>query len=504
MKLNSTSKNNSRKKPEGRFLSSEFISTASHELRAPLATIREGLSQVSAGSLGMLNRKQKVMMRLVLDEVDRLYGLVNDLLDVSRMEAGRTALHKTLFDLPEMIRRHLQGFRHLLAKKEIALNLSFPSETLIAFADTSKIAQVLTNLISNAYKFTPKYGKIEIEVRKHSSEIIIGISDTGIGIRKEDIPHLFDRFSQFSPAMQTDLKGTGLGLAISKGLVELHQGRLWAESEVGRGSKFYFALPLLSDEEVSRECVEAGINEAALHQSPMSLFVIKFENEEKAKVPLNPINSRILLKNLEEHLSGIFKESIAAAFNEKSEYILMLPGADRANALDYERKFKFLISGFIERVKKKYGVKLRVKLGLSMYPEEGKTGDKLLLKARISVRELVLTSEHRKKPRKNFQFNVDFVPVQPGSGAEYQTIDVSEGGLCLNSSQNLIVGSTHSVLFQLPGHAKKIQAKVIVRWVEQVDGVPGYKVGLQFSAFSKLSKRTLKEFLNQKISLDRS
>lgn len=465
--------------------------------------VRESLSQIRRGLFGNVNRKQKAMMRLMLDEMDRLYRIVNDLLDISRMEAGKTTFHKALFNLSELVRRHIQGSKYLLSKKKIGLKLLLPPDPVVVFADSVKIAQVLTNLISNAFKFTPTGGRILVQVQKSLSEVMVSVSDDGVGISPEDLPRLFSKFSQVGPAIQTDLKGAGLGLAISKGLVEFHRGRLWAESKVGRGSKFIFTLPVLSKEEISRECVDAGISEAAQRKSPMLLYVIKFENYEKSKDGAEKVNSQVFLKGLEGHLSRIFKENASVSFNETSECILMLPGANRENAVDYEKKFKFLIGGFIEQVKKKYSVDLKVKTGWSIYPEEGETSDKLLMKARISVRELLLSKEHRKKPRKNFQINVNFA-LTAGKTVGVQTIDISEGGLCLNSNHNLGIGSKHTVVFQLPDGRGRIETRAAVRWIEKIAGSGACKVGLHFSEMSSSSKKALKDFLNQRTFHDKS
>ena len=480
---------------------SEFIFTVSHELRAPLSTIREALIQIADGRLGSVNRRQKNMLRSVLGEIEELRQLVNDVLDLSKIEAGKVSFRRKIFDISELVKNHAESFRHLLDKKNLSLGLVLPEEPVMVFADQIKIVQVLTNLISNAYKFTHQNGKIVLGVKKQLSEVQISVMDSGIGIDKKNLPLLFKRFVQLAPSVGIKLPGSGLGLAISKSLVELHGGKIWVESEISKGSRFIFALPLLSTEGISKEVVEAGIQEAVEQKTLMALFlfVLKIQESADEKGRSKNVTEETLLKYLESFLKETFEENAISVFSDKAECVLLMVGAGKKDAEAHEHRLRFSMGAFAARMKKKYGIQLKVNIGLSIYPEEAETVGQLLTKARISVRELILAKEFRKKQRKNFQFNINLSRVN-GSTQVMQTVDISEGGLCLNSNQDLALGSKHRVVMELPEGAGAVRAIAEVRWVQKTAAAGPYKIGLQFSEISPRSKKILKSFLNQKIS----
>jgi len=223
-------------------LKTEFVSTVSHELRTPMTIIRESVSQVLDGLLGEVPPAQREALYLTLSGIDRLARIINNLLDVSKMEAGKSALRWERLDLVELIREVVETFASRARERGLDLRADLPANPAIIYADYDRLVQVFTNLVGNALKFTEK-GKIEVSVRDQAQEIECAISDNGIGIPKEDLGRVFNKFEQLSQPAVTGEKGTGLGLAICKGIVELHQGRIWAESQRGRGSIFYFTLP---------------------------------------------------------------------------------------------------------------------------------------------------------------------------------------------------------------------------------------------------------------------
>ncbi len=221
---------------------SEFVGTVSHELRTPLMVIKEGVSQVTDGIFGEINPKQKRSLSLVLEAINRLAGMVDDLLDISKLEAGKLTLKKTRVDLITLAKEAVSTFNSLAQIKSLEIKTFFPEKPVEIYVDQKKIAQVFSNLISNAIKFTDK-GKIEISVVEKEKFIECSVSDMGCGIAQEDFPKLFTKFQQFHCRPGVEEKGTGLGLAICKGIVELHHGTIRATSQLGEGSCFIFSLP---------------------------------------------------------------------------------------------------------------------------------------------------------------------------------------------------------------------------------------------------------------------
>jgi len=221
---------------------SEFLANMSHELRTPLNAII-GFSEVLAERLfGEVNDKQAEYLGDILQSGRHLLSLINDILDLSKIEAGRMELEKTGFDLSGAIDNTLTLVRERAHRRGIALEREVDDGLARICADERKVKQVLLNLLSNALKFTPEGGRIEVRARADGAVVEIAVSDTGVGIAPEDQATVFEEFRQVGTAARK-VEGTGLGLAISRKFIELHGGRIWVASEVGEGSTFAFTLP---------------------------------------------------------------------------------------------------------------------------------------------------------------------------------------------------------------------------------------------------------------------
>jgi signal transduction histidine kinase/putative methionine-R-sulfoxide reductase with GAF domain len=222
---------------------SEFLANMSHELRTPLNAII-GFSEVLAERMfGDVNEKQAEYLGDILESARHLLSLINDILDLSKIEAGRMELEAASFDLPAAIDNTLILVRERAQRRTIDLARSFDDRLGAVVADERKVKQVLLNLLSNALKFTPEGGRIDVSARARDGVAEIAVHDTGIGIAAADQQTVFEEFRQVGAATKK-AEGTGLGLAISRKFIELHGGRIWVESEPGAGSTFTFTLPL--------------------------------------------------------------------------------------------------------------------------------------------------------------------------------------------------------------------------------------------------------------------
>ncbi len=226
-------------------LKSKFVSSVSHELRTPLYTVQEAISLLLDKSLGKINPEQERVLSLATREIQRLSRLINDVLDISKIEAREFHLKPTLFPLGDWVQQVVAGFDYWAKSKQISLETKLPGQPVVLEADRDRMTQVLTNLLGNAMKFTPSGGKIIVEAREKNKGasntwIEVGVRDTGPGIAKADQEKIFQKFVQLEKA---SAQGTGLGLTISKELVDLHKGRIWIESEEGKGSRFAFEIP---------------------------------------------------------------------------------------------------------------------------------------------------------------------------------------------------------------------------------------------------------------------
>ncbi|MDD5136476.1 MAG: ATP-binding protein, partial [Candidatus Omnitrophica bacterium] len=223
-------------------IKSDFISTVSHELRTPLAAIKESISIVLDGVTGDTTEPQKEFLNMAKRNVDRLARLINDILDFQKMESGKTVFNIQKNDINETVEEVGNTMATIASQKNLEFTLEL-EENLPRFNfDKDKIIQVLTNLVSNAIKFTDK-GGITIKTASKGSAVYVSVQDTGLGIKEEDIPKLFMEFEQLDRGIERQTGGTGLGLAISKKIIERHDGRIWAASERDKGSTFTFFLP---------------------------------------------------------------------------------------------------------------------------------------------------------------------------------------------------------------------------------------------------------------------
>jgi signal transduction histidine kinase len=226
---------------------SEFLANMSHELRTPLNAII-GFSEVlSERMFGEINAKQAEYLADILESGQHLLSLINDILDLSKIEAGRMELEPTDFALPSAIENALTLVKERAHRRGIALVRTVDERLGMIHADERKVKQVLLNLLSNALKFTPEGGQIDVRARVHDGETEISVTDTGVGIAPDDQEAVFEEFRQVGTASKK-VEGTGLGLAISRKFIELHGGRIWVESQLGKGSTFAFTLPLPIDQ----------------------------------------------------------------------------------------------------------------------------------------------------------------------------------------------------------------------------------------------------------------
>lgn len=220
-----------------------FLSMVTHELRTPLTVISGITEMFEAGIYGELAAQQSEQIRQVSLQAQRLRQLVNDLLDLSKMEAGMMRLRREMLDPRSLVAAVVEQLTTIAAQAGVILRNQVGYDLPEVNCDGQRIEQVLVNLISNAIKFTPAGGQVMISANDLSDTVRFTIADTGRGIPPEALPHVFNKFFQVQSSTESGANGTGLGLAIVKHIVELHVGEVAVESEVGQGSRFSFTLP---------------------------------------------------------------------------------------------------------------------------------------------------------------------------------------------------------------------------------------------------------------------
>jgi PAS domain S-box-containing protein len=238
-------------------MKTEFISTVSHELRTPMTSIKGYTDLLFMGVAGPLTEQQKRFLTIIKNNADRLANLVSDVLDISRIESGRVRLNLQAVSLKEVMDEITLAFEHRIREKGLNYTVDIPDDLPPLRADKDRLAQILTNLVGNACQYTPEGGSVLVTARAIGDMVQIDVKDTGIGIAPEDLPRIFDRFFRADHPMIRDTAGTGLGLSITKAFVEMHGGRIWVQSELGKGSTFSFTIPIAVEEKAEEIPVQA-------------------------------------------------------------------------------------------------------------------------------------------------------------------------------------------------------------------------------------------------------
>jgi len=225
---------------------SDFISIVSHELRTPLTSIK-AFTELILIKPKMPSEKRNRLLTIINNETDRLARLINDVLDLTKIESGKLSWHVTKVSLEDIIQTSVSGIQSLADNKSLVMTTNVTRPLSLIYGDRDRLIQVITNILSNAIKFTPQGGKIQIAARQGETpkpQIVVAVSDTGVGIPAGDLKLIFDKFRRSGDVLTNNTEGTGLGLTITRQIVEYHGGTIWAESTPGHGSVFTFTLPL--------------------------------------------------------------------------------------------------------------------------------------------------------------------------------------------------------------------------------------------------------------------
>lgn len=317
-------------------MKNEFVSTVSHELRTPLTSIKGYIDLILEGEAGEINEIQREFLNTVKQNNDRLVALINDLLDISRIESGRVHLRIKPVNFYEIVDETVNTFKTLIDKKSLNLSVSFHDEPPIVNVDRDRICQVMANLLSNAIKYTPANGKIGIDVVNVDGEVFISIKDTGIGISLDDQQYLFTKFYRVDSSLTREIGGSGLGLSICKTIIELHGGRIWVDSEAGKGSVFTIAFPVAAQkEEVIPEVSLAEVSSVIKGHKGKRILVVDDE----------PDIAKLIQIYLEKEGYFVIKafngeEAIALARKEKPDLVTLDIMMEKMDGFEVLRQLK--------------------------------------------------------------------------------------------------------------------------------------------------------------------
>jgi len=356
-------------------LKDEFISTVSHELRTPLTVVREGVSQLRDGLLGPVPGNQMSMLDMVLQNSDRLGRIIEELLDVSKLEAGKVRLHRKLCDMTELVNEVAANFKVIAQKRKMEILTEFSSSKIEIYIDRDKIVQVLTNLINNALKFTDE-GYVKVHLSAREGFVECKVSDTGKGISKEDLPRAFQKFRQFAREVGPGDRGTGLGLSICKKLVELHHGRVKIESIPMKGTVVTLQLPQYTHRDLFKDSIGQAMSRCVEDESHLSIIifdVLDFEALEK-KLGAKQVE-RIIIK-LERIINDALRRVADVAIKDTKAIMVLLPDTQKDNAYIVMGRLSQIIEDFL--IREQQTPKVEVHSSVVCFPEEANTLEEIL------------------------------------------------------------------------------------------------------------------------------
>ena len=490
-------------------MKSEFISTVSHELRTPLAVIKGLVTVVFNELVGQINHKQKEVLQKTLDNADRLKKIIDDLLDISRIERNTLKLHYSLVDIIDLMKDSEVFFMKLAEEKSVCLRYVYPDEPVNVFIDADRIRQVISNLISNAIKFTMEGGSIKVEVKILEAKVRIGVIDTGIGVSKADLSSIFNKFTQVSKLPGAENKGVGLGLSISKKLIERHKGEIWVESKSGVGSKFYFTLRRFYTLDMLGKSVRNKVSRLMKNGVSMHFVSLLILNCSEFRKRMK-IGSQSLFKDLHAILDSVLKnakygdtnkQAMSVINSKAGKFSIILPGSSNKQAANISSLLKYKIKQYFSSNKVE---DVFITIGSLSYSQKIFSHDDGFSPSRFSIKEIYIGSEMRRFKRMSFKTNIKLL-LPAGRVELSESVDVSEGGICLVIKDLLKTDSQLKISFAFPENKEFIiTAKVRVAWIRKIELLFGeisdkYKVGLEFVNLENKFKKVICRRLRSKL-----
>jgi signal transduction histidine kinase len=360
-------------------IKSEFVSVASHELRTPLAAIKNSVQLILQGKTGEINEHQRKFLSMADRNITRLTNILNDLLNLSKIESGKIVMTFEEMSLKVPAELVLSSLQPQAQVKSIQFVMDFPEDLPTVSGDREKLEQVLTNLVGNAIKFTPEGGTISVSGRVSDGDgnmVAISVKDTGIGIPEDQLTKIFEKFHQVEGSLHRSVTGTGLGLAITRGLVEAHQGTIWAESELGKGSTFTFTLPISSKEKRDvrfRMALDREFQRAEENHSHLTLFLIEAQDKK-------PEMKEIILEQLEDRVKRcLCRKADIMLKREKDKILAALCEADLQGARIIRQRMEEVVQKVFVNGS---DVSRLIHIAAATYPEEALSKRDLFRKAK--------------------------------------------------------------------------------------------------------------------------
>ena len=484
-------------------IKSEFVSVVSHEIRTPLAIIKEAVMLLLDELAGGINEKQKELLLKGRNNIERLEGIIEELLDISRIDSGRLKLHYSLVNLNDLLEELCDFFSKQAEDRGINLECIFPKEQVNIFLDLDRIYQVISNLISNAIKFTERNTSIKVELKVLQDRARVGVIDAGVGIAKADLPKLFNKFIQVSGISKIERKGLGLGLSIAKELVTRHGGEIWVESRLGVGSKFYFTIPRLPVLSILDRQEIARINHLLAQAGPLyfvNLLILNFGKLKKNK----EFKPEQIFKDLKDIIQQEFKRN-RQAWQAKPEIVSLDSRYGECSFLlptESEEKVDRFNKALLGRLNSYFleaGLNIFINTGITAYPKL--TGRMAFgsapvhIAANLKVKNISIGTEIRRSER--IRYKLDMQAILSGSKpVSSKAVDISTGGICFYSPKAFLTDAEVEVRLKIPNEKTHLSIKGCVRWIREISAIrKQYKIGLEFIHPDKKAVKIISKFV---------
>lgn len=356
-----------------------FLSTVSHELRTPLTIIKGALSNLADGIIGQLTEKQQRIVDISHRNIDRLARLINDLLDLSRLESGRTFVHPRKMNALPVLRQITHDMQDRAMEQNMALMVEFPESLPDLFADGDLVAQVMNNVLANAMR----YAKNHVVVRAcvEENDVFLSISDDGPGIQEKYHEKIFNKFEQVNrPNGGAGYKGTGLGLAICKEIMLHHNGDIWVESDGQSGSTFHCRFPRYDEQAIVRATVSDGIARAQRIDTPLCVLNMKIVNIDELREQCDPATLQETLLDMKEHMleRALRQNDRVTACVDGGFFIIEAQVTKDGGRALKERLLKIMQQYMLETALA--DVRPKLSIGMAMCPDDGIDPDELVRK----------------------------------------------------------------------------------------------------------------------------
>lgn len=377
-------------------MKSEFLSIASHELRTPMTSIKNAVEIIVKGKAGEVNETQAKFLSMADRNIKRLSALINDLLDISKIESKKMQFNYSQVDTADSVEHVFNTLKPLADTKSLTLKADIADGTPPVYADDNRVEEVLLNLVGNAIKFTDNMGEIRVatKIKKEVSDaglkdfLEITVEDEGVGIAKEHLNHIFEKFYQVGGSLARRYDSTGLGLSICKGVIEAHGGKIRCESDEGKGSRFIFTLPIVDEAEEFMKIVSDEINEAAKQKMQVAILIVRIKDFERFRNSGGKEDNEKLLEKVKEAIrwGGLRTTDRLKVMPESGEVIMVMNNTNSKGAQIVQEKIGRLTCD-INKGRENSCIPA-FDSGYAVFPEDGETIESLVDYARKKLKTI--------------------------------------------------------------------------------------------------------------------